>query len=123
MTQNKELEERKAVELEAAMKEVVATIDAEVSAWQAAHPHATFTELEGVVLQARKKYGEALMQALVAQREEVRPVPGPRCPQCGAEMYYKGQKQRRVVSSIGETDLQRGYYYCPQCQRGVFPPG
>jgi hypothetical protein len=118
-----EFEEQKAAELQAAMAEVVATIEAEVSAWQAAHPHATFAELEGMVLQARKKYGEGLMQALVGQREERRPVPGPRCPECGTEMHYKGPKQRRVVSSIGETDLERGYYYCPQCQRGVFPPG
>ncbi len=123
MADNKTYEERKAAELQAAMKEVVATIDTEVSAWQAAHPHATFAELEEVVLEARKKYGEALMQALIGQREEVRPVPGPRCAECGAEMRYKGQKQRRVVSSIGETDLERGHYYCPECQRGVFPPG
>jgi uncharacterized protein with PIN domain len=123
VSHNVAVEERRAADLRAAIEEVSEALGEEVTAWQAAHPRATFAELEALVLEARKKYGEALMQALVAQREEVRPVPGPRCRECGAEMHYKGQKAHRVVSSIGETDLQRGYYYCPQCHRGVFPPG
>jgi len=117
-----EREEWKAAELRAAMEEVTEALGEEVSTWQAAHPQATFDELETMVLQARKKYGEALMAALVTQREEVRPVPGPRCPECGGEMRYKGQKERRIVSSIGETRVSRGYYYCSQCKRSVFPP-
>jgi tRNA(Ile2) C34 agmatinyltransferase TiaS len=120
---DRERDERKAADLRAAMEEVIEGLGEEVTAWQAAHPQATFDELEIMGQQTRKKYGEALMQALVAQREEVRPVPGPCCAECGTEMHYKGQKQRRVVSSIGETEVQRGYYYCPKCHRGVFPPG
>ncbi len=123
MANDRERDERKAADLRAAMEEVMEELGEEVRAWQGAHPQATFAELETLVQQARKKYGEALMHTLVAQREEVRPVPGPRCAECGTEMHYKGQKERRVVSSIGETEVQRGYYYCPQCQRGVFPPG
>lgn len=122
MAHDKQLEERQAAELRAAIEEVTADLGEEVIAWQAAHPRATFDELEVMVRQARKKYGEGILRALVAKREEVRPMPGPRCPECGAEMHYKGQKPRRVVSSIGETQVQRGYYHCPQCRRGVFPP-
>jgi len=63
------------------------------------------------------------MQVLLQDREEIRPVPGPRCPKCDEEMRYRGQKLRRVVSSIGETQMKRGYYFCSKCQRSVFPPG
>jgi uncharacterized protein with PIN domain len=110
-------------EKEKAIEEAIAEILEEVKEWKKAHPKAKYNELEEQVLQARKRMGEALMQELLEEREEARPVPGPRCPECGAEMHYKGEKKRRVVSSIGETEVNRGYYYCSKCQRSIFPPG
>ena len=50
-------------------------------------------------------------------------VPGPDCPRCGEEMRYKGQKRDRVESRIGALEIERGYYYCPECRTGLFPPG
>ncbi len=107
----------------AAIEMLATDILEEVTAWSTAHPRAKWEELEEAVLKARQRFGEQLMQRLVAERAAARPVPGPACRQCGQEMHYKGQKPRRVVSSIGETQITRGYYYCSECQRGIFPPG
>jgi hypothetical protein len=106
-----------------AMADLAEAILDEVSAWSQAHPRATWDELEQEVLQARQQFGERLLQRLVEEREAVQPVPGPRCPQCGQEMRYKGRKPRCVASSIGETQLKRGHYYCSRCKTSVFPPG
>ena len=110
-------------EKEQVIEEVMAGILEEVQEWKKAHPQAKFSEMEEQVLQVRQRLGEALMQELLEEREEARPVPGPSCPECGGEMHYKGEKKRRVVSSIGETEVNRGYYYCSQCRRSIFPPG
>ena len=44
------------------------------------------------------------------------------CPECGREMRYKGRKKREVIAETGEVSLERGYYYCPSCEKGFFPP-
>ena len=44
------------------------------------------------------------------------------CPECGRKMRYKGQKKREVITETGEVSLERRYYYCPTCRKGVFPP-
>jgi len=123
MTRNDELAEMRRVERQAAVETIAVEIAAEVTAWSKAHPQAKWDEMEETVLKARQRFGERLLQTLVAEREETRPVPGPRCPQCGKEMHYKGQKTRQVVSSLGETPIVRGYYHCSVCKRSVFPPG
>jgi uncharacterized protein with PIN domain len=123
MYQDEEMQALHCAEREAALESIATEIIAEVTAWSKAHPRAKWDELEETVLKARQRFGERLLQSLVAEREETRPVPGPRCPQCGQEMHYKGQKTRHVVSSLGETPLARGYYYCSVCKRSVFPPG
>ena len=53
-----------------------------------------------------------------AQRKESRI-----CPECEGKMRYKGQKARDLVTETGEVRLERGYYYCPTCRKGFFPPG
>lgn len=122
MTEHEELAKVREAERRAALEDMATECIAEVRAWSAAHPQAKWDELEEAVLRARQRFGERLLQAVVEERAEVRPVPGPPCAQCGTEMHYKGPKSRYVVSSLGETQLERGYYYCPQCKVGVFPP-
>ena len=106
-------------EAEAGMAELLA----EAAEWQATHPEATWDEIELQVLQLRQRFGAQLGRVLARQRQEQQPVAGPSCPNCGVEMRYKGQKERRLVSMLGEVPLVRGYYYCSACRRGVFPPG
>jgi 5'-deoxynucleotidase YfbR-like HD superfamily hydrolase len=123
MYHNEERAEERAGEREAAMEAMAEEIIAEVTSWSAEHPQAKWDEIEEQVLKARQRFGAKLLQELVQKRAEVRVVPGPQCEKCGREMCYKGQKRRRVSSSVGETKIERGYYYCPECATGVFPPG
>lgn len=44
------------------------------------------------------------------------------CPECGGQARYKGRKARDLVTETGEVRFERGYYYCPRCQKGFFPP-
>jgi len=92
-------------------------------AWQAAHPKATMEELEVAVLKLRQEFGSELARVLLEHREATRPVPGPRCPQCGHEMQYKGDKALHPPTTLGDLEFARAYYYCPECDQGVFPPG
>lgn len=92
-------------------------------AWQAAHPRATLEELEEALLQLRAEFSQQLAQVLLEHREATRPVPGPRCPQCGQEMHYKGAKPLHPPTTLGDLAFERGYYYCSECDQGIFPPG
>jgi uncharacterized protein with PIN domain len=44
------------------------------------------------------------------------------CPQCRHKMRYKGRKKRNLVAETGEVQYERAYYYCPNCEKGFFPP-
>jgi len=45
------------------------------------------------------------------------------CPKCGKLMDSKGLKPHRLATDTGEVKLKRGYHYCPECRKGLFPPG
>jgi hypothetical protein len=32
-------------------------------------------------------------------------------------------KRKYVVTETGEVEVERAYYYCETCKRGIFPPG
>jgi hypothetical protein len=95
----------------------------ELMAWDDTTEKPTLTDIEDVVLRIRKKLGEEMAAEVIAMQEESRPVPGPECPQCGKEMRYKGEKGNSVESRVGSLRLERGYYRCPECGEGSFPPG
>jgi hypothetical protein len=42
---------------------------------------------------------------------------------CSKEMRYKGKKKTQVESRTGNLDVERGYYYCKECELSIFPPG
>lgn len=92
-------------------------------AWQAVHPRATLEETEEALLQLRAEFSQELARVLLEHREAAAPVPGPRCPQCGKEMQYKGAKLLHPPTTLGDLAFERGYYYCSECDQGIFPPG
>ena len=104
------------------MSEAEGLID-EMLVWDEKNPKPTLTQIENIVLELRKRMSERMAQALIEQQENKRPVPGPQCSECGAEMRYKGQKGSHVESRVGEVQLERGHYYCEACKQGYFPPG
>ncbi len=82
----------------------------------------TLDDIEALASQARRRFGEQITASLVGQQgqpcqERVN------CPGCGQGMRYKGQKDKRLVTTSGEITVKRAYYYCPGCRQGYFPPG
>jgi hypothetical protein len=95
----------------------------ELLAWDEETEEPTLTEIEDVVLRLRKELGAEMAEAVISLQEGNRPVPGPACPKCGGEMHYKGQKANGVECRAGALKTERGYYHCPGCGEGLFPPG
>ena len=42
------------------------------------------------------------------------------CP-CGQQARYRGRRGRRILTALGEVELQRPWYLCPHCHQGQFP--
>lgn len=91
--------------------------------WTDEQQEPTMAEIEQVVLRCREEMGRAVATAVVEAQDKRQNVPGPVCPTCGQEMRLKGQKRRQIFTLIGDVAVERAYYYCPRCRRGVFPPG
>jgi hypothetical protein len=91
--------------------------------WSGAHPEATLEELEAQVrLKRRELLGEVL-PVLLTQHGTGYAWDGQVCPDCGQAMIYKGSPGVTVESCEASAWLERAYYYCPACERGLFPPG
>jgi len=95
----------------------------ELHQWRAAHPGASFDEIAAQVTPRRRALMGQLLAQLACQHGDGEVVEGLSCPECGQAMSYKGKPQREVEHLEGETELIRAYYYCAQCEGGLFPPG
>jgi len=42
------------------------------------------------------------------------------CP-CGQLARYRGLRERRILTALGEVELLRPWYLCPHCHQGQFP--
>lgn len=110
--EKKELLNRKAAELIEQLLE-----------WEDGNPRPTLTQIEDEILHLRKELGKEMAKLVLEEQGTKAQAPGPNCPRCGKEMRYKGQKRDRVESRVGALEIERGYYYCPECRTGLFPPG
>jgi hypothetical protein len=95
----------------------------ELLEWEEQNPKPTLTQLEDIVLAMRKEMGVEMVDEIVGRMEAKAPAPGPKCPKCGKEMQYKGQREKVVESRAGGVQVERGYYSCSECEQGTFPPG
>ena len=91
--------------------------------WETENERPNLTQIEDIVLELRKRFGEQLAEKVLQRQEQRQPAERVLCPKCGDEMLPKGQKDNRVASRIGGLKLDREYYYCPRCHEGIFPPG
>jgi hypothetical protein len=91
--------------------------------WQEAHPKVTLTEIEDFVLGLREELGEEVAEAVLGQVDSKHGAEVQRCETCGGQMTYKGQERKYVETRLGGLAIQRGRYWCPHCERGIFPPG
>ena len=103
------------------MNQAEAVID-KLLDWSDATPEPNLTQIEAIVLRSRKRLSEQMALEVINAQEAKRPVPGPQCPRCQQEMRYKGQKEVTVESWVGDLRIERGYYHCPDCKAGLFPP-
>ena len=103
------------------MAEAVGVIE-ELLAWERQAGAPDLTEMEDEVLKLRQRLGQRLLEAVIEDQEARQPAQAPPCPQCGAEMRYKGRKETAIESRLGGLKVERGYYYCARCASGLFPP-
>lgn len=111
---NAELKARLMAEAEAAIETLLAE--------RVAPGAASLADIERVALNAGQQMEEAIATALAAESALELP-PWPTCPKCGQKLKNKGKHKRRVVTAVGELEVERTYYYCPTCRAGLFPPG
>jgi len=95
----------------------------ELLEWDEQTRRPNLTQIEDKVLELRKRMSMAMAETVLEGQEGKAPVPGAKCPKCGKEMRYKGGHRNQVESRAGMLEVERGYYWCPECEQGVFPPG
>ena len=81
------------------------------------------TQIEDMVLELRKRFGQRVVEKIILRQEVRQPAERVMCPQCGEEMEPKGPKGNRVETRIGDLKIERAHYYCRRCKQGFFPPG
>ncbi len=97
--------------------------------WRAAHPKATFGEIEAALderlNQVRARVlADLALASTVADLQAASPEERPRCERCGTVLQARGQGERGVVTQGGaEVRLRRTYAAGPGRGDGTFPPG
>jgi hypothetical protein len=81
----------------------------------------TITEIERMVgMMGQRLMTQATTTLIEAEGKGEDPG---ECQECGQKLRYKGLKGRNLITETGEVRYERGYYYCPGCGSGFFPPG
>jgi hypothetical protein len=91
--------------------------------WTETTSKPNLTQIEDIALNLRQQFGQALSESAIGAQENVAPLALPACPQCGKPMRPKDTKHKTIVTRVGELKLARRHFYCPACERGLFPPG
>jgi NADH pyrophosphatase NudC (nudix superfamily) len=109
-------------------REMSEALLAEIKAWNASHPKATFQELEEALHERLSRLEAQALQASAQARaaSEWSHTPEwkhPKCPGCGTPLRARGKQERHLQGPGGhEVLLRRSYGTCPQCGMGLFPP-
>jgi DNA repair exonuclease SbcCD ATPase subunit len=115
----KKSREQRQQELQAKANEIIQ----ELLDWTDQTDKPNLTQMEEEILSLREKLSQAMLETTIRAQETMQPVEGGNCPSCGRPLRHKGKRGVQLESRVGAIDLERGYYYCPVCQSGIFPPG
>jgi hypothetical protein len=77
--------------------------------------------IEGNIQQIVKQAGLRGMELVVGEIDREREKGRRACPGCGQAVYWKQYTSRQCISTLGEFEIERAYYYCPACRRGWCP--
>jgi len=97
--------------------------------WRAAHPKATFNEIEAALderlNQVRARVlADLAMASQAADPQAATRAERARCDRCGRVLQARGASDRTLLTQGGaEVRLRRTYATCPRCGSGSFPPG
>lgn len=80
----------------------------------------TMTDIENFVGEMGHEVTQSATQT-IAQHEQSEPSEMI-CEACQIRMQKRGKRKKRIVTKRGEIELERQYYVCPHCNKGVFPP-
>jgi uncharacterized protein with PIN domain len=111
--------EQRQTELQAKANEIIQRL----LDWTDQTERPNLTQMEDEILALREELSRTMLENILSAQEATQPAEGEKCANCGRPLRYKGRRSGQVESRIGATDLERGYYYCPECQTGIFPPG
>jgi len=78
----------------------------------------TITEIEDVIGEMEQDFRQRVLGEIMGEQEEQAVA----CPECGGKLRNKGKHNKRLVTLRGDADLNRSYYQCEDCGKGVFPP-
>lgn len=109
---------------EAAFLTLATKLYTELEDWYDQHPDASFGEIELEARRRRRELMGAGLAVIINGRDTGFQVEAPVCPECAQPMAFVGYRPWRVAGLEGETELERAYYVCRECQaQTFFPPG
>ena len=112
------------VRREAAFMEAAKRMYEKLEDWYEEHPQASFGEIEAQVRKGRRELMGKTLAQLVNGPDTGAQGAAPKCKQCGEEMELEGYREWQVHGLEGDTQLERAYYVCPECEgETLFPPG
>ena len=108
-------------------QKLVAEITSGMKEWVNQHPKATMVEIERETMRRMAQLQARMMEDILrakAADQRARDGEALVCPECGAKVGYRGDRERRLQAQGGqEVVIKRAYAVCPECGATFFPPG
>jgi len=108
-------------------QQLVVEITSGIKEWMEQNPQATMADIERETMRRMSQLQARMMEDILrakAAEQKANERETVCCPECGAEMEYRGDRERSLQAQGGqEVVFQRGYAVCPKCGAAFFPPG
>jgi hypothetical protein len=108
----------------AAFVKLATELHTQLEDWYDHHPAASFGEIEQEARRLRREFMGPGLALVINGRDTGFQLESAACPQCGQPLQFVGYRAWRVSGLEGETELERAYYVCRDCEKQtLFPPG